>query len=279
MHKRSGHRPLRPQNHGTATIWNHSEYIRRCRRTALSAYTTTHGGFGLGQAARLLAEIAIHEAGHFVVAHHFGYSITSVITIEPNGDTLGEIISEGRNWDNPEEAFATLVELLAGYRAQMRVAPLGRSLHGADHDLEVALRILRRAFARDSRFATFFRARRETDTILTAQWEHILGIAGLLLECGSVDGETAEMWLDYATQAEGVDAAAVGYYLTMRAAMQRENVDRESVPTPEDVVAQWNHYVQIGRESCELEPSSSQTRLRAAASAADPTQQKVRKPG
>ncbi|MGD8609156.1 MAG: hypothetical protein PVH21_17790 [Myxococcales bacterium] len=232
----------------------------------------------MGQAVRLRAEIAIHEAGHFVVAHHFGYSIANVITIDPNGDTLGEILSEGGDWDNPEDAFATLMELLAGYRAQMRIAPLGRSLHGADHDLEMALRILRTAFAQDTRFATFFRARRETDAILTARWEHVLGIAGLLLECGSIDGETADMWLDYASGAEGVDAATVSHYLTMRAAVRDEDLDRESIPTPEDVVEQWKRYVEIAREACEPKTSASRTRLRSAPSAG-PSRQKARKPG
>jgi hypothetical protein len=201
----------------------------------------------LGQAAGPLAEIAIHEAGHFVVAHHFGHSISTTITIESEGGTLGQAISDGGQWDDPEEAFARLVELLAGYRAQMRVAPLGRSLRGADRDLEVALRILDWAFAQDTRLTTFFRARQETDVILTSQWEHVLGIAGLLLECGSIDGETAEMWLDYASGVEGVDAAAVSHYLTMQAAVRQEDLDRESIPTPEDVVEQWEHYLEIGR--------------------------------
>lgn len=214
----------------------------------------------MGQAAGPLAEIAIHEAGHFVVAHYFGHSISATIDIEPNGDTASEVVSDRREWDGPDEGFAKLVELLAGYRAQMRVAPLGRSLRGASHDLEMALRILQSAFAPETRLTMFFKARRKTDEILAAQWECVLGIAGLLMDCRTIDGEAAEMWLDYARGVEGVDAAAVSHYLTLRAAERRENLDRESVPTPEDVAEQWKRYVRRAREACALLTGTSGVR-------------------
>lgn len=195
----------------------------------------------------VLGEVAIHEAGHFVVGHHFGVSLRYSATIVREGDSLGEVMGDGGDWDNQEEAFARIAELLGGYRAQMRVAPLGRCLRGADHDLDMARRILRCAFAEDSRLTTFFKARRETDAILTSGWERVLGLAGLLLEHGSIDAETAEMWLDYASGAEGVDEVAVSRYFALRAVAGGEDLDRESVPPPEDVAVRWKHYVDIGR--------------------------------
>lgn len=201
----------------------------------------------MAQSGGVLPETAIHEAGHVVAAYHFGCAVARDITIEPYGDAFDHVSFENGDWNGPNEAFAKLVELLAGYRAQMRIAPLGRCLRGADNDLDAARRILRLAFAEDSRLATFFKARRETDAILTSRWEHVLGIAGLLLECRSIEAETAEMWLDYASQSEGVDAAAVSNYFAIRAVAAGEDLDRESVPPPDDVAERWKHYVDIGR--------------------------------
>lgn len=208
---------------------------------------TGKGKVGLMQGSAARSETAVHEAGHFVAAHHFGYPVAGHISIEPDAERSGPVHSESGEWSRPEEAFAKLVELLAGYRAQMRIAPLGRCLRSADQDLDIALRVLSSAFDEDSRLATFFRARRETDAILSSRWEEVLGIAGLLLECGSIDAESAEVWLDYAIGTEGVDAASVSRYFAIRAVAGGESLDRESVPPPEDVALRWKHYVHTGR--------------------------------
>jgi hypothetical protein len=183
-------------------------------------------------------ETAIHEAGHFVVAHHLGNSLAFRLTIKPDGDTLGEVCGEAGDWNDPEEAHATLVELLAGYRAQKRIAPLGRSLRGAYSDIEQALRILH-YFPEGERLNTFFAARQKADAILAAHWEQVLGIAGLLLEQDEVDAEVADWWLLYANDRMSAEDCVKSF--AFRAAVYGEPI------TMNDPGTRWMSYIETGQ--------------------------------
>jgi hypothetical protein len=192
-------------------------------------------------------EIAVHEAGHFVAAYYLGVSLASSITIKPHGDTLGEVGGEGGDWNDPKEAYAKVVELLAGYRAQKRIASLGSSLRGAGYDLGLVLRILR-WLPVGGRLRAFFDARREADDLLTAHWDQVLGIAGLLLEQGTV-GEAAHVWLDYANDKMSAEdcvrhLAILGHYGNRVAA------SGTAVTHPDD---QWRSYIQAAKTRCQCQ--------------------------
>jgi cell division protease FtsH len=83
--------------------------------------------------------IAVHEAGHAVVAHYLGAGSVDQVSIEPRGGSLGVTFVNREN-DEPlygeEELRGRLAMMLAGREAELLV--LGNTSSGASDDLKRA---------------------------------------------------------------------------------------------------------------------------------------------
>ena len=83
--------------------------------------------------------IAVHEAGHALVAHAFATGIVERVSIEPRGQALGVTYVTQEDEDNlfePEHLSRRLAMMLAGREAELLV--LGNTSSGASDDLRRA---------------------------------------------------------------------------------------------------------------------------------------------
>lgn len=148
---------------------------------------------------------AFHEAGHFVASLEREGFVRQEISIVPDDErqSLGHSTTEDP-WPRPEESGwrfaveeveALVVELFAGYAAQVRRFPSARAAArlGASTDNERARDYLR-SLPKGSRA----RLRARTRRVVARRWPEICALAKELLDRGRLDGDEAELVCDVA---------------------------------------------------------------------------------
>lgn len=155
-------------------------------------------------------KIAVHEAGHTVIAHHFGANLGAT-TIEPNFQTKTTASAEAKyNWDKsfteiPHGARAKLLQdrirqrlcrHLAGAAAEyiyMR-KPRKFRIHGGGQDFENAENLLRELVQNQSDetyreiISQYFY---DAADILESKWEAVGSLSEALIEKGTITGQEA----------------------------------------------------------------------------------------
>jgi hypothetical protein len=84
-------------------------------------------------------QLAIHEAGHAVIAYRLGLEVGK-ITIEPSGDILGASLSAAE-WADGSTDREQIITLFAGYAAESKSNP-GADAAGSQQDDDRAARLL-----------------------------------------------------------------------------------------------------------------------------------------
>jgi len=151
-----------------------------------------------------LERTAHPEAAPAVADYDNGVTIINDVTVEPSSDQLGACRSVGL-WESNEELWGHLVSLLAGYAAEIRMAPdhEQEARMGAGSDFEKAGQLISKFFPSDSLEEWQDRAAAYVDE----HWTAIGAVAGDLIENGTVPGDEVEMLID---EARGLPGAAGG---------------------------------------------------------------------
>jgi hypothetical protein len=144
-----------------------------------------------------LRAVAHHEAGHFVAAYFMqpGGSDYASVTIQPSGDAAGLHSCEPPPLDNEEQIERAIVQLYAGYAAQVRFDPSAeesakRTASSDDAQAEEWLDLLRLTKpAKRARHVE--RLRRNAAGLVSDHWHAVVALANDLLERTTVRGEEA----------------------------------------------------------------------------------------
>jgi ATP-dependent Zn protease len=148
-----------------------------------------------------LESTAFHEAGHVVVALHFGFAVKSV-TVIPDDDTVGKMEHPSfiaYDFDDRRDQHQAMregiVSLLAGYQAELLVDPSAEDWHaGADEqaawELMLQYPVRRAAYVGDETYARYYeRYRRDARQLVTRLQPAIQLVAGELLKCKTLTGD------------------------------------------------------------------------------------------
>ncbi len=146
--------------------------------------------------------VAYHEAGHFVVGRAFGSEHSYHVTIVPHGDSAGQLAGEYPLGDTFDDADveAVIVELFAGYAAQVRFDPSSRewARTTADDDDEEAKDFIGLLSTNEDPAEVEQRLRCRAAELVAEHWPSIEALAAELLKEKTLSDEAAELIVDIA---------------------------------------------------------------------------------
>lgn len=145
--------------------------------------------------------VAIHEAGHAVMAHHFGIKLDN-ITIKPKLENIGSV-KPGKYRNIPDKSAEKLWEVmqelavirLGGMAANYigKGKPKKISTRGAEKDLESCIRFFSETVElewNEQQIIDLFFDR--AIEILESKWKAVKALTDALIECRTINGGGAK---------------------------------------------------------------------------------------
>ncbi len=173
------------------------------------------------------AEVAYHEAPHFVASYRIGLDNLHFITIESHLDAAGQCVGDCPLPDNAtnEQIESFVVGIYAGYSAQVRFNPASRErarAGAADDDQRADEALARMALHPEDHEQRIRALRARADAFVEKHWREISALAHDLLTYNAIEADEASLIVDAA--AGDPDArAALASLRAMMAATGRRN--------------------------------------------------------